>query len=92
MIEFNSFDKELPQIKIDGELFEVRPIGGGLLLDIEELQTTLTENTDDLSSIRKLYEAVESLLVSKGKLTAKEALRRIPAKKLGKLVKILVEV
>lgn len=98
-LTFNTTTKKLPTIEIDGSLFEIRPIGAGHLLDIEELTSTITEtkatteeeSKSQLSKTRELFNLVESLLIQKGDLTAKEVIRRIPAKKLGEFIKLLAE-
>lgn len=96
MIEFNTTDEKLPEIKIDGELFEIRPVGAGLILDIEELQGKVSaendgDNSEQLAAMRQMFDAIEGLLIPKGKITAKEVVRRMPVNKLGDFVKVLVE-
>lgn len=95
MKEFNTVtDDKLPEIKIDGELFNVRPIGAGLLLDIEELISKFGDSDDanKLKATKELFSILEGLLIQKGDLTAKEVIRRVPLNKLTDLINVLIEV
>lgn len=98
MIEFNTVDEKLPEIKIDGEIFEVKPMGSRLLFDMYEINKLANESGDgtgdetkNIESIKQIYTQLESMLIAKGKLTVKEVFDRLPPNKIAKLVEILVK-
>lgn len=86
MQEFN-INQSNVKVKINGEVFAVKPIGVLDMLELSEIDTT----KDASKAYKKMIGILNSILVPEGKKTTKDILDNIPVSQLEAFIKFIVE-
>jgi len=86
MQEFN-INQSNVKVKINGEVFAVKPIGVLDMLELSEIDTT----KDVSKAYKKMISILNSILVPEGKKTTKDILDNIPVSQLEAFIKFIVE-
>lgn len=86
MQEFN-INQSNVKVKINGEVFAVKPMGVLDMLELSEIDTT----KDVSKAYKKMISILNSILVPEGKKTTKDILDNIPVSQLEAFIKFIVE-